>query len=66
MEPASPDPTTPRRIEEANVFRVEFAGARGWVVHLVGHPETHHFSSQDLAVKHAQKCARDRVQAWLS
>lgn len=60
MEPASPDPTTPRGTEEANVFRVESAGLRGWVVHLVGHPETRHFLRQELAVKHAQKCARDK------
>jgi hypothetical protein len=60
MEPASPDPTTPRRTEEASVFRVESAGLRGWVVHLVGHPETHRFSSQDLAVRHAQRCASDK------
>ena len=59
MERVSADPTAPRRTEEANVFRVESAGLRGWVVYLVGDPTTQTFLSQDLAVGYAQKRAHD-------
>lgn len=36
---------------------MESAGLRGWVVYRVGDPNTDRFLSQDLAVKHAQRCA---------
>jgi hypothetical protein len=36
---------------------VESAGLQGWVVYRVGHPNTDRFLSQELAVKHAQRCA---------
>lgn len=52
--------TPPRRTEEANVFRVECAGASGWVVYLVGQPKPDHFLSRDLAVEHAKKRAREK------
>lgn len=59
MERVSRDPTAPRRTEEANVFRVESAGLRGWVVYLVGDPKPQAFLNQDRAVGYAQKRARD-------
>jgi len=59
MERVSRDPTAPRRSEEANVFRVEPAGLRGWVVYLVGDLKTRQFLSQDLAVQYAQERARE-------
>ena len=59
MDRVSRDPTPLRRTEDANVFRVESAGLRGWVVYLLGDPKTQAFLSQDLAVGYAQKRARD-------
>jgi hypothetical protein len=59
MERVSRDPTASRRTEEANVFRVESAGLRGWVVYLVGDPKTQQFLSQDLTVGYAQKRAQE-------
>ena len=59
MDRVSRDPTPLRRTEDANVFRVESAGLRGWVVYLVGDPKTQHFLSQDLAVGYAQKRAQE-------
>ncbi len=58
MERVSRDRTTPRRTDEAYVFRVESAGLRGWVVYLVGDP-TQQFLSQDLAVGYAQRRAQE-------
>jgi len=60
MRRVPPGPTgspTPCRADEAKVFRVESARLSGWAVYVVGHPARHHFLSQDLAVRYAQKLA---------
>jgi hypothetical protein len=59
MERVSPDPTTSRRTEKANIFRVKSLGLRGWVVYLVGDLKTQPFLSRALAVEYAQKRAGD-------
>lgn len=60
MERVPTEPTTARRTETANVFRVESGGLGNWVVYRVGDPKTQAFSNQDLAVVHAQECARGK------
>ena len=49
--------STLRQTDEANVFRVEYAGLSGWVVYRVGQPKTYRFLSQELAVRYAQNIA---------
>jgi hypothetical protein len=59
MDQNASDSTTAAAPDEAKVFRVECAGLSGWVVYLVGEQKTCRFLTQDLAVRHAQKSARE-------